>query len=192
MNREILFRAMAINRQQCREYRTNYKNGDWVYGLITRHEDVWDCAKMTNEDGISNIDVAEQTLGQYTGLTDKNGTKIFEGDIVELCCIRTYCGRQVSRYDKPTKVRVVIKFGECPNGFGIGFNFDYNNKFNEKVCEPIGKEQGNREIWKRSIGEFITKEYKKEITHPNWIWKNHFEVIGNIHDSPELLEGIYE
>lgn len=34
--REILFRAKAINRDPFSEYRTNYKNGDWVYGLITR------------------------------------------------------------------------------------------------------------------------------------------------------------
>lgn len=34
--REILFRAKAINRDTDREYRTNYKNGDWVYGLITK------------------------------------------------------------------------------------------------------------------------------------------------------------
>ena len=32
--REILFRAKAINRDPNREYRTSYKNGDWVYGLI--------------------------------------------------------------------------------------------------------------------------------------------------------------
>lgn len=32
--KEILFRAKAINRDQDREYRTNYKNGDWVYGFV--------------------------------------------------------------------------------------------------------------------------------------------------------------
>ena len=31
--RDILFRAKAINRDPDREYRTNYKNGDWVYGI---------------------------------------------------------------------------------------------------------------------------------------------------------------
>lgn len=31
--RDIEFRAKAINREEGREYRTSYKNGDWVYGF---------------------------------------------------------------------------------------------------------------------------------------------------------------
>lgn len=76
--REILLRAKAINRDSDREYRTSYKNGDWVYGLITEPYNA-KCglsAETRNENGVTGIDVDHITIGQYTGIDDNNGKDI--------------------------------------------------------------------------------------------------------------------
>jgi uncharacterized phage protein (TIGR01671 family) len=83
------------------------------------------------------VEVIHETVGQFTGLTDKNGKKIFEGDIVEI----TWKGNIICVGD--------IRYDEASCRFVIYENYIF----------PYGFDNTNT-----------------------------FEVIGNIHDNPELLK----
>lgn len=123
--REILFRAKAINREEGREYRTNYINGDWVYGLLSKpYYEVGkysSVAEMTNTSGVSGIEVDHKTIGQFTGLTDKNDAKIFEGDIIKSTTSDTI--GKVGYY--PEEGAFMVLFN-ASSGYCVGYLGDIN------------------------------------------------------------------
>ena len=112
-----------------------FDNGEWVMGDLSQHKSGKKFIK--NGSATHSYEVIPETVGQYTGLTDRNGKKIFEGDII----------KADNWLHKNMKVYTVV-FEDC--GFyakhrhGDSWNFDH--------LENI-------------------------------------EVIGNIHDNPELLKG---
>ena len=142
--REILFRGKRVD------------SGEWVYGNLNygtiEIESIKD-SYFISDFNVTPWDkkffpVISETVGQSTGLTDKNGRKIFEGDIIHLEYSQVFFGG--------------VYFGEY-------------------TAEVSYKE-----------GCFITDGINNgdEIETPLSGFDNdEVEIIGNIHDNPELVGG---
>lgn len=123
--REILFRGKSVT------------DGRWIFGDLSNYGDY---RAITTTRGFSIIDSCEvipETVGQYTGLKDVHGTRIFEGDVV-----------------KSIAAWYVVEFEN--GGYGL---------------RPFGK------------GKLIPIMGRGNFN------ENEVEVIGNVYDNQELLEG---
>lgn len=132
--REILFRGKRLD------------NGEWVEGDLRHGGYVNNDSEtyiMKSDYALHNIPVDPKTVCQFTGLTDKNGVKVWEGDIVRDC-------------DEENEVFVVKYYAH--SGYAA---FDVEPEIN---CDCNGL------------------SYLMELGSA--------EVIGNIFDNPELMEGV--
>ena len=69
--REIIFRGK------------NKRNGKWVVGDLVTNFELFGNYGIRKSNSVHTVAVKEDTIGQFTGMTDAEGNKIFEGDVIE-------------------------------------------------------------------------------------------------------------
>lgn len=146
--REILFRGKRLI------------NGEWMEGDFV-HVGKY-CAIIPERPMSGNTSeyfVDPATVGQYTGLRDKNGKRIFEGDIVGL--------------DAATNEFWALDFGNCGGVQNVGHEVGYMGFYLRPLSESA--------IRARDYGQRVDPIY--------YLKALGLHIIGNIHDNKELLIG---
>ena len=178
MNREIIFRAKC--------------SGVWRYGSYVHFDKkpIHDCYNAKYRDfivvngvyGENHYPITElSSIGQYTGLKDKNGRKIFEGDIIsyyttETYCINPDCDLALQGYgSKLIKKECEVKY------------IDGSFCVDDETCYPLP-------ISRCGIHSEEFDEFKAIVDHEFYFDTNGYkldssivgiEVVGNVTDYPE-------
>ena len=152
MNREILFRGKG---------NPKYNDGDWYYGYL--FFDGKDYQIIEPKYASWRRTVLKETVGEFTGMTDKNGTKIFEGDIVRTQPFYT------RPYSAKRKEKQFLGIVEC-----------HTKSFRNPDSPTNGQKYDSS--WRVNIVEDIG-----DYGYYSWNRFWNCEVVGNKFDNPELL-----
>ena len=151
--REILFRGKRLD------------NGELVYGYYV-HIGPVSCQRSyiipEYASAIYVIEVDPYTVSQYTGLTDKNGVNIFEGDIVYLFGMKGKVVQECGAFGIGFMKTIDYDLLESKIPFNNSANFCFNDNFIS--------------LWE------VFWNYEQD---DNPLYE--VEIIGNVHDNPELL-----
>ena len=148
--REILFRGQTRKLGEKIHPATGEKlPGNWVYGGVLQgessHSIIYGTDNLDFPGGVNRFAVHTDTLGQYTGLIDKNGKRIFEGDIIGFgdaitgvvnyhdCC---FCVRYIGKcYRNRNNPAMDIVENEYPNEIKVIGNIHDNPELIQEVKE---------------------------------------------------------
>jgi uncharacterized phage protein (TIGR01671 family) len=159
--RQIIFRGKRID------------NGEWIKGHYVKivHSN---CEKHYIFIFGVKHEVDPSTVGQGTGLPDKNGKQIFENDI-----IKHY--RWSRPYSETKRKGEVISLVFWMEGSGGSHDCEHNNKILAKDPSSFN-----------SNPKFTTTVLKDEKGYRHWGWSSFAgsEIIGNKIDNPEMLKEI--
>jgi uncharacterized phage protein (TIGR01671 family) len=154
--REIKFRAWDLEEKhmyECVSVACTREN-KWISMIVAKNGFI---------DAIQN----EHILMQYTGLKDKNGKEIFEGDLV--VGSKTWCDGYLSK-KYPKIINVICEI-----------RFDGGKFYSHELCAT----KEHKEAYENNT--YRERNYTLEPFPTTKTVNNRLEVIGNIYESPELI-----